>query len=82
MKTKIKLAVSGTLVTCILILGGIYAYNSDDFYLSDKVIMLTSLPETFYGNSTSTLLLVGKDLNGNPLSYQDSVIAYAYYPTS
>jgi len=58
----------------ILISAGIVVYHSDDIYLSKKNIVLASMPDTFFSNTNSTFLVIGRDIHGNPASGERVVI--------
>ncbi|KAA0003599.1 MAG: hypothetical protein FE048_01240 [Thermoplasmata archaeon] len=69
-----KIMAVGITIGTIIILAGIVVYHSDDIYLSSKNIILASLPETFFSNTNSTFLIIGRDIHGNPASGEKVVI--------
>jgi len=64
----------GIIIGAMIILSGIIVYHSDDIYLSRKNIVVASMPETFFSNTNSTFLVIGRDINGNPAGGERVVV--------
>lgn len=54
-----------------LLVSAVITYNIDSIYLSNKYNTSAYLPDTFYKNSESSILITTTDKDGNPVSGKD-----------